>query len=281
MTDERSNISLIGLSGAACQVLGTIIYTKSLTFIPIFDFFPKLIACLLFLLSGILWTIEILTEDLPPEAPSRSHHIQKRFRDAFRDHNMHTLNTLAGLIAISASVLGLLALYITSASVPLFWASNFLIIACCVGWYLGSTPPKGQSMSTSDRLNQLAAIFQALAIAFMVTATYIASPLMSYSDLSCALFSGIVWAISYCIPNDHDTRVALMIESIHGVISPQVFDHEKSFKLDAVVDKPCTNNPYLPWGYVVKRDGIESGRSTAVPLQVIVGGRGDTAPLRV
>lgn len=254
MTDAKSNISIVGLSGAACQILGTIIYSKSMTFIPIFTFFPLLIASILFLFSGILWTIEILTEDLPPDAPSRSQHLQRRFGDAFRELNMHTLNTLAGLIAVASAVIGLLSLYVGgAAAAPLFWSFNVLVVTCCVGWYMGSTPAKGKPMTTSDRLNQIAAVFQVLAIGFMIAATYIASPVLSYSDLSCSLFSGFVWAISYCLPNNHQMHVALMIESIHGVINPPVIDHTENIDLHAPA-KRCTNNPYLPWGYQIKRE---------------------------
>jgi hypothetical protein len=168
------------------------------------------------------------------------------------------LNTFAGVIAMLASTLALIGLYVLPAMAPLFWISNILIVVSCVGWYLGSTPPPGKPMTASDRLNQVAAVFQVLAIAFMFTATYSAAPYMAYGDLTCALISGITWLVSYCTPTNHYTKMALAIESLHGIVSPPAKDQD-AFRLDTVdTPKPhYTHNPYLPFGYKERNSKVE------------------------
>lgn len=242
-------ISFIGLMGAGCQVLGTLFFSETLPYNPFFSFYPGLIGSLCFMFSGIFWLAEILTQDKPPNI-SRWKHARNRFIQAFTNFDLHselTLYTVAGLLAMAASTIAFIGIYVSAVALPFYWASNVLIILSCIGWGLGASPPP-EKKTFSDTLNQVAAVAQVLAIGFMVAATYFISPVLSYSDLSCALFSGVAWLLSYCIPNagraknNLDIAMVSLHNSLHREKRVIAVKENNAFRLHEIATH--TERPY-------------------------------------
>lgn len=273
MAKKTQDRSLVGLAGAGCQVIGTVLYAKSLDFIPFFNFFPKLIGSLFFMLSGIFWTIEVLTDDLTDSHhSSRWSYVKHRFNEAFTQlhlygNNALTWNTIAGVVAMLASTLALMGLYIAVMASPLYWISNALIIVSCVGWYYGSSPLNGHQMTVSDQLNQIAAVAQVLAIVFMVAATYYTAKFMGYADLSLALLSGVAWFVSYCLPKD-----LTMGEVLQNSYRYEILNDELEPRTNTPVNTVAHQPTYMPSGtsFIAKKDNtIVPPMVTLVPEPVV------------
>jgi hypothetical protein len=195
----------LGKTASSLQVAATFFDSRLCETVPFFGWFPKLIAGILFVISGLCWTLEMLTQE-PPANTSRWQHVSTHFNSALSGllhpspgQKAMTLGSLAGICSTIAGAITITCLYVMGG--PLFWVTSSLAIVGGLAWYKTDEPEKNDQSTASQQFNRLAAGAQIVSAVFFIAGLAFppAAPILHAVALAFAFLSSTSWVASYFI----------------------------------------------------------------------------------